>query len=280
MIDSHTHLDSLRHVDPDTAVANAQAAGVHGMLTIGSGIESIRGSLAIAARHPGVVQLAAAVHPQAAAGFDLAQWDEVCRLVTDPGVVMHNHGGGSMSGAIPCAIGETGLDQYRDYGPLDVQLELFRLHMQLARDTRLPLVIHTRAAARATLDALADHPADLPVVLHCFSMADELDEVLERGYWCSFAGNVTYPSASDLRDAAARVPRERLLVETDAPYLAPVPMRGKPNEPAWARHTLAFLAGLRGDTIEQAEAYTNANAAQLFGFPNVPALAAASTWPS
>lgn len=280
MIDSHTHLDSLRHLDPDTAVANARAAGVHGMLTIGCGIDSIRASLAIAARYPGVVHVAAAVHPQAAAGFDMSHWDEVRQFVTEPSNVMHHHGGGSMVGTLPCAIGETGLDQFRDYGPLDVQLELFRMHMQLARDTGLPLVVHTRAAARETLDALAHHPADLSVVLHCFSMAAELDEVLERGYWCSFAGNVTYPSASDLRDAAARVPRERLLVETDAPYLAPVPMRGKPNEPAWARHTLACVAELRGDTIEQAEAYTNANAAQLFGFPNVPALASSSTWPS
>ena len=256
MIDTHTHLTSLE--DPDAAIAAALEAGVHGMLSIGMDEATIGQTLEIARRHPNIVRVGAGVHPQQATRFEPDDWPIIASLCAEPQVA---------------AIGETGLDQYRDYGPLDRQLELFRLHIELAVRLALPLIIHTRAAERPTLDALADVPAGHPVVLHCFSLVEQLDEVLERGYYCSFAGNVTYPSAQDLRDAAVRVPADRLLVETDAPYLAPVPMRGKPNQPAFVTHTLACVAAARGETPAQLEQLTNQNAERLFGFAAVAASA-------
>lgn len=247
VVDTHTHLDSLP--DADAAVAAARAAGVGGIVSIGCSPESIRATIDIAARHDGVVRVGAGVHPQQASTFDLERWPEVEELAADPAVV---------------AIGETGFDQYRDYGPIEAQQELFVRHAALARRLDLPLVIHTRVAERHTLDALARHADGLTVVLHCFSLPAQIDEVLERGYCCSFAGNVTYKSAGDLREAAARLPRERLLVETDAPYLAPVPKRGRPNEPAYVVHTLAAIAEARGDSLEEAARYTTDNAARIF----------------
>ena len=164
------------------------------------------------------------------------------------------------------AIGETGLDDYRDYAPRADQERAFSAHMALARETGKPLVIHTRAAEDDTIAMLDREAQGLEVILHCFSMPDRLDECLERGWWISFAGNVTYPKAQDLADAAGRVPLDRLLVETDAPYLTPQALRKQRNQPAYVVHTARFVAERRGIAYEELEAAVEANAARLFGW--------------
>ena len=145
-------------------------------------------------------------------------------------------------------------------------MHAFVTQIGLARELGLPLVIHTRDADDDTMTILAREAEGTPVILHCFSMVKRVDEVVERGYYTSFAGQLTYPSATDLQDAARQIPSEHLLVETDAPYLAPVPRRGRPNRPANVAHTLRFLAGLRGEEPEALDATTTANAARAFGW--------------
>jgi TatD DNase family protein len=250
VIDSHAHLDYFD--DPAAAVAAAVDAGVRGVIAIGCGVQSLESTLAIARQHEDRLRVVGGVHPQKASTFDMADWDKVRTLLDDPLVV---------------GIGETGFDYYRDYGPTEPQDPVFEMQAQLARERDLPLVIHTRAADQHTLDALARHADGLRVVLHCFSMSERVDDVIERGYWCSFAGNVTYRSAEDLRAAASRIPAERLLVETDAPYLAPVPMRGKQNSPALVRHTAECIAKVRGLSVAEVDELTTRNAVELFGLP-------------
>ena len=252
MIDSHTHLDYAD--DPAEWIGRAVAVGVHGMVSIGCGAESIRNTLEIARAHPDHVRVAAGVHPQMAAGFDMSTFDEIAELARDPLVV---------------AIGETGFDQFRDHGTLAQQDPAFDAQCELARELAKPLVIHSRAAEAHTIEALDEHAADLDVILHCFALssADDLAVVLEHEHWvCSFAGNLTYPSAQELRDAAAAIPLDRLMVETDAPYLAPKPMRGKPNEPSYVQHTLQVLAEAKGVSFDEARAATSATAARVFGW--------------
>ncbi|HEV3478393.1 MAG TPA: TatD family hydrolase, partial [Gaiellaceae bacterium] len=166
-----------------------------------------------------------------------------------------------------CAVGvgETGLDFYREYAPHDRRRALFERQLDLARELELPVVIHNRAADGDVVDALTRFEGD--VVLHCFSSPAMLPAALERGYYVSFAGNVTYRNAADLRVAAAVVPRERLLVETDAPYLSPQPRRGRPNEPANVVHTLAAVAAARKEDPAELERRIDANAAAVFRLP-------------
>jgi len=164
------------------------------------------------------------------------------------------------------AVGECGLDFHRDHARPEAQRRAFGSQIGIARDVGLPLVIHTRDAADETLGILAAEADGHPVVLHCFSMPERLEEVAERGYLLSFAGQVTYKNAADLQSAARRAPADRLLVETDSPYLAPVPRRGRPNRPANVAHTLRFLATLRGVGAEDLDDLTTANAARVFGW--------------
>ncbi len=164
------------------------------------------------------------------------------------------------------AIGETGLDFYRDYAPRADQARAFSAQIALARELGKPLVIHSRAAEVQTLAQLEAEAEGVSVVMHCFSMPDHLDECLARGYAISFAGNVTYTNATELAQAARRVPDERLLIETDAPYLTPQPMRGKPNEPAFVAHTAAFLAQLRGVPVQALGDTVGRTAARVFGW--------------
>lgn len=253
VIDAHTHLD---HSDEaDYLVNDAVEAGVRGMVSIGCGAASIRATLEIARRNRDYVRVAAGVHPQGAAAFDMSTFPEIAELCSDELVV---------------AIGETGFDLYRDHGTLAQQQPAFDAQAELAVATGRPLVIHTRAAEQHTLDALARWGSALQVVMHCFSLADEpyLSEVIERGYWCSFAGNVTYPSAQNLRDALERIPAERVMVETDAPYLAPVPMRGKRNVPAHVTHTRDVVAQVLGMSADRADRMLGDNARRAFGLPD------------
>ena len=160
------------------------------------------------------------------------------------------------------AVGETGLDYFRDYAPRDAQLRVFDEQLQLAADVGKPVIIHTRAADDDTLNALEDFEGT--VVLHCFSSLPLLEPALERGWYVSFAGNITYKNAHDLRSAAYAVPAQRLLAETDSPYLAPVPRRGKPNEPANVVHTVAALAHARNADPDELAAQIEANALRCF----------------
>jgi TatD DNase family protein len=164
------------------------------------------------------------------------------------------------------AIGETGLDYFRDRAPRADQERAFHAQIELARATGKPLVIHTRAAEDDTIDTLLRRAGGLEVVLHCFSMPDRLDECLAQGWWISFAGNVTYPKSDALAAAAERVPEDRLLVETDAPYLTPQAVRKEPNQPAYVVHTARFVAERRGMGYDELEATVEANATRLFGW--------------
>jgi TatD DNase family protein len=249
MIDSHTHLDLC---DPPNAqlVSAAQAAGVKRILTVGIDGASCRAALAAAEDFP---QVYAAIgrHPNSARGFDDADLAELRALAAHPRCL---------------AIGETGLDFYRDYAPRSDQERAFAAQIALAGELSKPLVIHTRAAERETLGQLAAEAEGVRVVMHCFSMPDRLDECLERGYCVSFAGNVTYPNARELAAAAARVPEEYMLAETDAPYLTPQAVRKQRNQPAFVAHTVGFLAELRGvDAAVLGEALER-NAARVFGW--------------
>ena len=249
MIDSHTHLD-LCEAPAARLVAEAEAAGVRRMLTIGIDSASCRAALVAAESFP---QVYAAVgrHPNAAKGFDEADLAELRALAAHPRCV---------------AIGETGLDFYREATPHADQRRAFAAQIALAREAGKPLVIHSRAAEQQTLAQLGCEARGVQVVMHCFSMPAHLDECLQRGYVISFAGNVTYPRARELAGAARRVPQERLLVETDAPYLTPQPVRKERNRPAHVVHTAAFLATLRGVAPEQLERALERNAAGVFGW--------------
>ena len=250
VIDSHTHLSFCERPDPELVAAAAEA-GVERMVTVGTNGESCRAALQAAEDFP---QVYAAIgrHPNEATGFDDADLAELKALAAHGKCV---------------AIGETGFDYYRDGAPRPDQERAFRAQIELARDTGKPLVIHTRAAEDDTLKFLNGHAGGLDVILHCFSMASRIDECLEHDdWWLSFAGNVTYPKAHELRDAARRVPQERLLVETDAPFLAPQAVRGKPNEPANVVHTAAALAAERGVSYTELENEIERAGAALFGW--------------
>ena len=250
MIDSHTHLDACE--PPDTElIAAADAAGVTRILTVGTTGASCRAALAAAEAFP---QVYAAIgrHPNEATGFDDADLAELQALAAHEKCV---------------AIGETGLDYYRDYAAHEDQERAFHAQIELARDTGKPLVIHTRAADVDTLATLTERARGVRVILHCFSMTDRIDECLGHDdWWLSFAGNLTYRTADPLRAAASLVPGARLLVETDAPYLTPHPLRGKPNQPANVFHTARAIAVQRGTSYEELEDEVERSAAALFGW--------------
>ncbi|MGE5689716.1 MAG: TatD family hydrolase [Pseudomonadota bacterium] len=246
MIDTHAHLDACADA-PEDLVRRARDAGVGRILTVATTVDGARDALALADRFEGVAAILG-VHPHEAGGDDGGRLDELRELLAHPKAV---------------AVGETGLDFYRDYAPHDRQLDLFERELALADDVGKPVVVHTRAADAETLAVLASFEGE--VVLHCFSSPRLLEPALDRGYYVSFAGNVTYRNAADLRVAAAQVPAERILAETDCPYLAPVPRRGRPNEPANVVHTVAVLAEARGEEVDALEAQIDANAARVFG---------------
>ncbi len=250
MIDSHTHLELCEPPDVELVEA-AVEAGVSRIVTVGTTSASCRAALAAAEDYP---QVYAAIgrHPNEAAGFDDADFAELQALAAHPRCV---------------AIGETGLDYYRDYAPAEDQRRAFEAHIELARQTGKPLVIHTRAADDDTLAVLSERAGGVRVILHCFSMAERIEECLSHpDWWCSFAGNVTYPSAEPLRTAMLRVPPSRLLVETDAPYLAPQVLRGRPNQPAHVVHTAQAVAVERRVSYAELEADIEGSAAEVFGW--------------
>ena len=245
MIDTHAHLDGCDEPARDL-VARAREAGVTRVITIGTGIESCRAALEIAAGNDGVYA-ALGIDPHQAGEAEAGRVDELRALLEDPRAV---------------AVGETGLDNFHRFATPEQQRDLFEAQIDLATELALPLVIHSRDADEDTAAGLARFGGS--VILHCFSAPGLLPAALERGYYVSFAGNVTYPKAAELRTCAVQVPADRILAETDSPYLAPQPLRGKRNEPANVVHTLAVLADARGEDPAELAARIDANATEAF----------------
>ena len=251
-IDSHTHLDHCKE-DAALLVEDAGEAGVDLIIQSGIDLERSRYSVALAERFPQVFATVG-FHPQEAGLLTDEGRAGLEELVRHPRVV---------------AVGETGFDFYHDNWPHEIQEEVFLYHIDLARRAGLPVVIHTRDAADQTLRVLGAHAGGLTVILHCFSLPDRLEEVVERGYYISFAGNVTYKNATGLQAAARAVPAELLLLETDAPWLTPAPLRGRPNRPALVAKVYEFVAALRDIGISDLEAQVEANV--LRAFPRIAA---------
>ncbi len=254
MVDTHAHL-SLCEPPAAELVAAAREAGVRRILTIGIDEASNRKAVALAAELDGVFA-SVGRHPNSAGGFDHAAAAQISGLARDPSVL---------------AVGETGLDFFRDGAPRAEQRFAFSAQIEIAGEAGLPVVIHVRdgeGSTEAVDEAFTtlEERARGPVILHCFSAPQRVADAAERGWYCSFAGNVTYPRAGELREAAARVPEELLLVETDSPYLAPQPVRGKPNQPANVLATAATVAEARGVSPEQLERVVEANADRLLGW--------------
>jgi TatD DNase family protein len=256
VIDSHTHLFLCERPEAEV-VAAAREAGVERMLNVGLDEASNERAIAAAGRHEPVFATVGC-HPTEAAGFDDARAEAIARLVAANEKVR--------------AIGETGIDYYRETASRADQRRAFEAQIEIAADRGLPIVIHARDPEGETgavddvfsiLDAKGD---GVKVILHCFLAPWRVDDAIERGWYCSFSGIVTFPSAGELREAAAKLPDELVLVETDAPYLAPQPMRGKPNEPAYVVSTAEVVAGVRGVSYAELEQTVEANAQALFGW--------------
>jgi TatD DNase family protein len=247
VIDTHAHLDALD--DTDDSVARARDAGVTTILTVGTDVAGCKKALELAEQHEGVFAILG-IHPHEAGTATAEDVAQVRELLDHPRAV---------------GVGEMGLDWFRDYAPRDAQLRLFEQELALAAETGKPAVIHTRAADADTRAALSGF--DGTVVLHCFSSPHLLEPALERGWYVSFAGNASFPKAVDLRLAATQVPADRILAETDCPYLEPQPVRGKRNEPAYVVHTVTALAQARGEDAAELAAQIDRNAAACFGLP-------------
>jgi TatD DNase family protein len=249
LVDSHCHLNYLD--DPDAKLAAARRVGVAEFLCIGVNASTHSAVMAIANRHDDV-WASAGVHPESADAEASLNW--VAAAAQLDKVV---------------GIGETGLDYFKIEGDVEAvrrsQRDSFAAHLGIARDAGLPVIVHTRSAEADTLDLLRAHPGSIGV-LHCFTESWALARgALELGWYISISGIVTFRNADNVRDVARRVPVDRLLVETDAPWLAPVPHRGKPNEPAFVTHTAAAVAALRGEELSQLAARTTENFRRLFG---------------
>jgi TatD DNase family protein len=249
LIDSHCHLDSEKFDDDrEAAIDRALAAGVERMVVIGSGggPPDLEAGIRLADKHEAILATVC-VHPHDASKGNAEVYCRLRELVKHPKVV---------------AVGETGLDYHYDFAPRDVQRAVFIEQLAIAQEARKPIVIHTREAWTDTIDILREHwaPAGIGGIMHCFSGGPkEAEEALALGFYLSFGGIVTFPKSADIQAAARMAPADRILVETDAPYLAPVPYRGKRNEPAFMVETARKLADLRGVTPEELAATTSAN---------------------
>lgn len=259
LVDSHCHLDFPDFAEElDAVVARAGAAGVGMMLTIGTRLGQFDGVRAVAERFDNVV-CSVGVHPHEAAAEGLASPEPLLRLARHPKVV---------------GIGETGLDYYYEHSPREAQRKSFRTHIAAARASGLPLIVHSRDADEDMGQILAEEMQIGPFtgVMHCFSSGWQLAETaVELGLYVSLSGIVTFNKAEAVREIARRVPRAHLLVETDAPYLAPVPNRGKRNEPAFVVHTAQRVASLKGMSAEALAAATSDNFFRLFTKAGRPA---------
>ena len=250
--DSHCHVDPMRYGgDIEVVLARARAAGVSRMTVVGTRAADSEAAVRLSEKEEGVF-CAAGIHPNDADDVDEEEWSRVRSLI-DSGKVI--------------AVGETGLDWFRDVASRESQTSFFERHIALSQSAGLPLIIHTRDSIRDVLDILTKAVKDGPTtgVLHAFSgTTDEAVEAIELGFYIGFAGMVTFRSAESLRQVAKTVPLDRLLVETDSPFLSPEPLRGKRNEPSHVVHTARCLANIRGESIEVFAAATTANACRLF----------------
>jgi TatD DNase family protein len=244
VIDTHAHLHACAE-PPAELVTRAREAGVDRILEVGAWPESWGQVVDFSTLNDGVFPILG-IHPHKAGEADASQLGRLAELD-------------------PVAVGETGLDYYRDYAPHEAQRQLFQAHLAAAEELGKPVVIHCRAADLDVARALGDFQGT--VVLHCFSSPGLLQPALDRGYYASFAGNVTYPNAYDVRAAARAIPGDRLLAETDSPYLSPQPRRGRPNEPANLVHTVAALAELRDEAPDDLAAQLDRNATAAFSLP-------------
>lgn len=256
MVDTHAHLGLCEPGDEEL-VAAAREAGVRRILTVGLEEESNREAIAHAEAHEEVFACVGR-HPNSAAGFDDRAAREIEELAAHPRVA---------------AVGETGLDLYRDRAPIEAQRDALSAQIEIAQRVRKPLVMHVRNRTDSrdpgdeAVRTLFERAEGVAVILHCFAASVyEVETAAEQGWYCSFAGNVSYPKAGDLRDAARRVPAELLLSETDCPYLAPQAYRGKPSQPAYVAATTEVLAEARGVSVEELERTIEQNAARVFGW--------------
>jgi TatD DNase family protein len=256
LVDSHCHLDrlDLSHFSGsiDAVLAAAEAQDVGHFLCVSINLEEYPAMLKIAEAHE-QVSASVGLHPNEQGGHDPAV-EELVDRARHPGVV---------------AIGETGLDYFRSEGDLDWQRERFRRHIAAARHSGKPLIIHSRDAKEDTLKILEEeHASEVGGVMHCFTGDWEMAQrAMELNFYISFSGIVTFKNARELQEIATRIPADRYLVETDSPYLAPVPHRGKPNHPAFVRHVAEYIAGLRGESYAQVAAATTENFRTLFKVP-------------
>ncbi len=252
LIDSHCHLDYFEAAELTGVLERARAAGVGGMVTISTRLAQAEALTGLAAAHPGTVWATVGTHPHSAGETEVAAPETIAGLARAPGVV---------------GIGESGLDYFYERSSREAQQRSFRTHVRAARLADVPLVIHTRDADEDTARILREERADGPFafLLHCFSSGRALaEEAVENGGFVSFSGILTFPKSNELRQIARDLPIERLLVETDAPFLAPVPHRGRRNEPSYVAHTAARLAELRGLSASALAAQTTANFRCLF----------------
>ena len=247
LVDSHCHLDDEQFAaDRDRTIERARAAGVERMMAIGtgSGPPDLEAGIRLAERYP-FIYATVGVHPHDAAKATPATFGQLAELACHPRVL---------------AIGEIGLDYHYDFSPREVQRSVFLTQLALAVRMGKPIVIHTREAWADTLALVREHGLPCGGIMHCFTGGpDEAEQALDLGFHLSFGGMVTFPKADSVRKSAVLTPEDRLLVETDAPYLAPVPYRGKRNEPAFMVETVRRLAELRGETPEHIAAVTTCN---------------------
>lgn len=246
-VDTHCHLDSLD--DAESALAEARTAGVTAMVTVGTDLASSHLAVRDAGLYPGV-RAAVGVHPHEADSFDQSALETIQALAKDPGVV---------------AIGEIGLDFYRIHSSVERQQKAFRIQLDLAKQCGKPVILHIRDAYPEALELLEKSGPPPKLVFHCFSGSEaDAGRALALGACISFAGNITYKKSEALREAAKVIPLSRLLIETDAPYLAPVPYRGKPNQPAYVAEVGRALAEIRGESAEEIARATTATAGEVF----------------
>lgn len=256
LIDTHAHLDEDSFsADVSEVVSRAESAGVRGIVTIGTTLESCRQAIALAERFP-ILHAAIGIQPNYVSAAKPGDWDAICELA-------------NAAESRVVAIGETGLDRYWDHSPIDLQVDYFRKHLELSRLLGLPFIVHCRDADAdvvAELRRAAESSGTLNGIMHSFCGDAETARIcVDLGMHISFSGMVTYKKNTELRETAAGVPVERLLLETDSPYLSPVPYRGKRNEPSFVQHTGEVLAETFSLPFETLATETTANARRLFG---------------
>lgn len=251
LVDSHCHLDLIEG-SKDALVAEAEHAGLLAIINPGTSLETSRAAIALAEQHP-CVYAAVGIHPHEAKTFDKTTAATLRELSAHPKVV---------------AVGEIGLDYYRDYSPREAQRKAFLAQLQLAAEVQLPIIVHNRDATEETMAQLRDWDDGGSGfgVLHSYSAGPEwLDEAIDLGFYIGISGPVTYPKAKQLQTVAAQVRADRLLLETDSPFLTPEPLRGRRNTPAHVSYVAEKIAALRGTSFEQLAAQTTQNAVRLFG---------------